>query len=148
MALISPIARHTARRAALHVFYQYQITNKPIPDLAEEVLADPHIGNIDLDYYRRIVHKAADQLTVIDELISPVTDRPLEDISPLELAILRLAIFELRICMDTPYRVVLNEAIELAKKYGAEDSHKYINGVLDKLLIKLRSVEFEKTGKP
>jgi transcription antitermination protein NusB len=147
MAVINAIARHTARRAALHVLYQYQMTNKPIRDLAEEVLADPHIGNIDLDYYRRLINDSGHHLIAIDELISPVTDRPLADISPLELAILRIAIFELTLCLDTPYRVVLNEAIELGKKYGAEDSHKYINGVLDKLIAQLRPLEFQQKAK-
>lgn len=141
MTAVNPKARHGARRAALHALYQYQVTGKAILDVSAEVLADPHTGMVDMAYFQELTNGAVNKLASLDEFIAPATDRPLKDVSPLELAILRVAVYELQDCLQTPYRVVINEAIELAKKYGAEDSHKYINGVLDKILPQLRQAE-------
>ena len=77
----------------------------------------------------------------IDDAISPHVDRPLEDIDQVEKAILRVAVFELKECVDVPYRVVINEAIELAKAFAADDSHKFVNGVLDKAVKLIRTKE-------
>src|SRR5690606_41885425 len=77
----------------------------------------------------------------IDELLAPCLDRPIGDLDPVALAILRLSTYELKQCLDVPSRVVINEGIELAKAFGATDGHKFVNGVLDKLAPKLRSAE-------
>ena len=81
------------------------------------------------------------QKTEIDALFEPLLDRPLEEIDPVELSILRLSTYELRNRIDVPYRVVINEGIELAKVFGATDGHKFVNGVLDKLAPTLRADE-------
>ena len=144
MIAVNPKARHGARRSALHALYQFHITGKPILDVAAEVLADPHTGMLDVEYFQELTQGAVTHIDALDALIAPVTDRPLNEISPIELSILRVAVYELTHCLQTPYRVVINEAIELAKKYGAEDSHKYINGVLDKIAPITREAEWQR----
>ena len=134
-------ARHKARCSGMQALYQLQITDKSLADIELEILSDERSKKIDRDYFRRLVLGAVEDIDNLDALIAPHCDRPLLDVSPLELAILRLSMFELKHCLDTPYRVVLNEAIELAKKYGAVDSHKFVNGVLDKAVADLRSTE-------
>lgn len=143
MTAVNPKARHGARRSSLHALYQQHITKKPILDIAAEILADPHTSMLDVDYFREITQGAVERLEILDELIAPVTDRPLNEISPIELSILRVAVYELKFCLQTPYRVIINEAIEIAKKFGAEDSHKYVNGVLDKILPTTRKAEWQ-----
>lgn len=136
-------ARHKARCAGMQAIYQWHITNASIEDVLLEKLDEEQSKRIDRDYFRRLVTGFVEDQAAIDALISPLAARPFDDISPLELAILRLAVFELKSCLDTPYRVVLNEAIEIAKKYAAEDSHKFINGILDKTIPILRAAEVD-----
>ncbi len=143
MVSVNPKARHGARKAALQAIYQHQLTKRPILEIMAEVLADPHTRMLDIEYFRKLAQGIVSNMEEIDGIITPVADRALIDITPLELTMLRLAIYELRYCISTPYRVVLNEAIELAKRYGAEDSHKYINGVLDKVVAQLRPIEVQ-----
>jgi len=138
---MNPRARHDARRAALHAIYQYQMTNKSILDIMSEVLADPYTKVTDIEYFQCITQGTVTDIEEINQLISPVISRPIADVSPLELAILRIAVFELRQCLQTPYPVVLNEAIELAKKYASSESYKFVNAALDQLIPILRQHE-------
>jgi len=91
--------------------------------------------------FHELLHNTVRFKAELDREISPLLDRRLEDLDAVELAILRLGAYELSRRMEVPYRVVINEGVELAKSFGATDGHKYVNGILDKLAIRLRSAE-------
>jgi N utilization substance protein B len=93
------------------------------------------------EYFQKLFRGVIEQLSSIDSAITPHLDRPLADVDPIEKAVLRVAVFELSDCPDVPYRVVINEAIELAKVFAADDSHKFVNGVLDKAVKLIRPNE-------
>lgn len=90
-------------------------------------------GWVDKPYFRKLFRQTIENIETVDFSISPYIDRAFDELDPIETAILRLAVYELRFELDVPYKVVINEAIEVAKVFGADESHKYINGVLDKI---------------
>ena len=96
---------------------------------------------MDMDYFVELLHAIPKVKSELDDLIEPCVDRTLKEVNPVELAILRMATFELKQRPDVPFRVVINEAVDLAKKYGADQGHKFVNSVLDKLAKQLRSIE-------
>jgi len=96
---------------------------------------------LDLAYFQSLVKGTLNNIHEIDADITPTLDRDIKDLNPVELAILRISTYELAHQPDVPYRVVINEALELAKSFGAEQGHKYVNAVLDKLAIQLRPSE-------
>ncbi|MDB5981051.1 MAG: nusB, partial [Pseudomonas sp.] len=98
-------------------------------------------SNVDGAYFRELLHGVPTNKTEIDTALAPCLDITIEELDPVELAILRLSTYELLKRIDVPYRVVINEGIELAKVYGSTDGHKFVNGVLDKLAPRLREVE-------
>lgn len=95
----------------------------------------------DVDYFQALLRAIPKQASQLDVLFEPYLDRPLNEIGPIELTILRIASYELQYSLEIPYRVIINEAIELAKTFGPEDSYKYINSILDKVAEKSRSIE-------
>lgn len=133
--------RHKARRAAVQALYQWQLTQQAPADIESHFLADDTLAAADLDYFRHLVREIPACLERLDAQLSPHVDRAIAEIDPVERAILRLGAFELAFHPEIPYRVVLNEAVELAKTYGAEHGHKYINAVLDRVALTLRAAE-------
>jgi N utilization substance protein B len=133
--------RSLARRYAVQALYQWQLNR--IDDQALDLYFVPEKDRrrIDQDYFIELVRQVVDNPAELDAAIAPLLDRPLQAVDPVELAILRLGACEFMHHLDVPYRVVINECIELAKRFGAENSHKYINGILDKLAGNLRPVE-------
>ena len=101
----------------------------------------PEAGDIDLVYVKDVFTKLTEKIEKIDEAFSPFLDRSIERVGRIELAVLRLAVYEFKYNLDVPFKVVLNEAIELAKDFGAQDSHKFINAILDRVAKQLRSIE-------
>jgi N utilization substance protein B len=99
------------------------------------------MSNVDFEYFHEILHGVPRELTSLDKIISPLLDRNTEELTPVELSILRLATYEMIHRIDVPYKVVINEAVELAKSFGATDGHKYVNGVVDKIAQQVRTVE-------
>jgi N utilization substance protein B len=97
--------------------------------------------NVDLKYFKELLHEVPAHLDVIDEWITPKLDRPFVEIDPIECAVMRLAVYELLHRIDIPYRVVINEAVELTKTFGAEDGFKYVNSIIDSLAKEIRKVE-------
>jgi N utilization substance protein B len=93
------------------------------------------------DYFQDLLRGVVTNLTELDAMLAPLVDREVEKIDPVERAILRLGAYELQHHMEIPYRVVINEAVEMAKLFGAEQGHKYVNGVIDKLAHKIRAIE-------
>jgi len=147
-------SRRAARELAVQGLYQWQMTGKSImaveaefrslvPDddleVHENWLKVMEIA--DLALFHELLHNVARYKADLDASISPLLDRRLDDIDPIELAILRLGTYELSRRLEVPYRAVINEGVELAKSFGATDGHKYINSILDKLALKLRGAE-------
>ncbi len=136
-----PSARRRARQLALQALYQWQIAQSPLIQIEAQFRADNDFGKVDDGYFSGIIHGVAGQVSRLDDAMSVVLDRQISQLDPVELAALRIGCFELMNRKDVPYRVVINEAIELAKRFGAQDSHRYINGILDKLAPRLRADE-------
>ena len=135
------LARREARTLAMQALYSWHIAGQPLNEIEAQFRVDNDFSKVDGAYFHEILHGVPRQKTELDEAFTPLLDRPLEEIDPVELAILRLSTYELMKRIDVPYRVVINEGIELAKVYGATDGHKFVNGVLDKLAPQLRSAE-------
>jgi N utilization substance protein B len=125
--------RSRARRRAVQAIYQWQITGNDMVGIRQAMLDDCDLGAFDTDYFWELLQRIPVMAAELDTLIDPWLDRPLRTIDPVEQAILRLGAFELMERIEVPYRVVLDEAVELAKVFGAEQSHRYINGVLDRV---------------
>ncbi|WP_257284002.1 transcription antitermination factor NusB [Endozoicomonas sp. SESOKO1] len=141
---LNPSARRRARQLALQALYQWQIAKSPLNQIEAQFRADNDFSKVDADYFSAIIHGVPSQATQLDEAMTAVLDRPLSQLDPVELSALRIGCFELiNRKEDVPYRVVINEAIELVKRYGAQDSHRYINGILDKLAPRLRAEEVQ-----
>ncbi len=132
--------RKKARSHLVQALYQWQMSDYPVHDIEAQYRAD-NTGKVDWDYFHELFTGIADSTEALDASFAGYLDRDISKINPIELAILRMGAFELSKRLDIPYRVVINECIDLAKKYGATDSHKYVNGVLDKLARQHRSVE-------
>ena len=136
-----PLAqRRKARTLIVQALYQWYLS-KSDPLEIEAQFHEQNGGKIDWEYFSEVFLKIPKQQEALDKHISPLLDRELNSLDPVERALLYLGTFELASRIDIPYRVVINECVELAKTYGATDGHKYINGVLDKLAKSLRSVE-------
>lgn len=134
-------ARSKARRAAVQALYQWQLGKQEVSDIEHQFLTEQDMKQLEIPYFQELLHQIPAHLEVLDEAISPWLDRPLKEVDPVERAILRIGAYELKFRVDVPYRVVINEAIEMAKVFGGEEGYKYVNGILDKLSKKLRKVE-------
>ncbi len=133
--------RREARSFALQALYQWHIAGAVLNDIEAQFRTEQDMSRTDMELFSELLHKIPACTTELDELIVPCLDRKLEDLDPIELNVLRIGTFELQSRIQVPYRVAINESVNLAKTYGATDSHKYVNGVLDKLAKKLRSTE-------
>lgn len=125
--------RRNARRAALQALYQWQVAATEAGDLMLQFERGGRLRGIDADYFRLLVRGAIAAAAELESEFAEYLDRPLSQLDPVERAILLLGAYELRECPDVPHRVVINEALELAKSFGATESHRFINGVLDKV---------------
>jgi N utilization substance protein B len=137
----NPRARHEARSLAMQALYQWHLAGQDLQDIQAQFFIDNEGIKFDTDYFIELLHGIPKNLAEIDAEIKPHLDRTMAELDPIELAILRLGAYELLNRKDIPYKVVLNEAVELAKTYGATDGHKYINGVLDKLAHAIKNLK-------
>jgi transcription antitermination protein NusB len=137
-----------ARKSAVQAIYQWQMTRYNLSEIERQFLEEHGIGKGELAYFQDLLHNVPGRLDVIDEAIGEFTSRPVEQIDPVERAILRISTYELLCHPEIPYRVVVNEGINLAKEFGATQSHKFVNGLLDRLAKKLRATESQQTEKP
>ncbi len=138
---MNPTARRNARHYALQALYQWQISHAATTDIEAEFLAHHIKKNVDLDYFKELIHAIPEQYTELDNHMLPFINRPIAELDPIELAVLRLSIYELAKRLDVPYRVTINEALELTKKFGSIEGYKFVNGVLDQVARKLRPQE-------
>lgn len=126
--------REKARRYTLQALYSWQLSGNDIKNVEAFYLADRNPKNYDMDYFLRLLRDIASKVQDLDAELTPYLDRPFSSLDPIELTILRIATYELRYCFEVPFKVVLHEAIELAKTFGSQDSYKFINSVLDKMV--------------
>ena len=140
-------ARNRARRLAVQALYEWQMTGTDESDIHHRFLEDKKDKTVDKAYFQELISGVIDKVSELDGAISPMLQRPLDEIDRVEHAILLLSTYELMYRLDIPYRVVINEGVELAKTFGAEQGHKFINGILDKLANGLRSAEAGSTRK-
>lgn len=137
----SPAARRKARRFAVQALYQWQLAGANLTQIESEFRTDNDMSKVDLEYFHDILHGVPKEKSLLDDKVAPLLDRRLDEMTPVELAILRLGAYEMLRRIDVPYKVVINESVELAKTFGATDGHKFVNGVLDKLAQRERTVE-------
>jgi N utilization substance protein B len=133
--------RREARKLATQALYQWHMAGHSLNEIEAQFRVDNDFSDIDGAYFREILHGVPTHRSEIDAALTPCLDLTLEELDPVELAVLRLSTWELLKRIDVPYRVVINEGIELAKVYGSTDGHKFVNGVLDKLAPRVRAVE-------
>ncbi|NOS87699.1 MAG: transcription antitermination factor NusB [Methylococcaceae bacterium] len=135
------LARTNARKAAVQALYQWQMTGQSLVEIERQFLEEQRLKDAQKSYFTELFHGVPKHLSAIDEALTEFVDRPVDTIDPVERAILRIGTYELLHRLDMPYRVVLNEGINLAKDFGADGSHKYVNGILDKIALKVRVLE-------
>lgn len=141
---VSAATRSRARHFAMQAIYQWQMTDKAPSIIEAEFHSDNDMSKVDIEYFNEIFMGAVGNAEHLDEyFIHHLKDIKKEKLDPVTLALLRMASFEFEKRVDVPYKVVINEAVNLAKKFGAEDSHKFINGVLDKVAKEIRALEFK-----
>ena len=143
---IDPAARSRARRRALQALYAWQMAQSPIAQVIEQFQHEQDMEVADLGYFEDLVRGVAKHVADLDTQLAAFLDRGIEAVDPIERAILRIAAYELLHRPDVPYRVVLNEAVESAKRFGADQGHTYINGVLDRAARDWRSAESRASG--
>jgi transcription antitermination protein NusB len=125
----------------VQALYQWIVARTPPADIIREFVADRELIKVDIEYFAELTRSIPPKFDELLGEISPVIDRQWAQVDPVEQAILLIGAYELRFCPHVPWRVVVNEAVELCKMFGAEDAHKYINGVLDKLARTARVAE-------
>ena len=138
--------RRKARHYGLQALYQWTLSGASPSDIEAEFRVDNDFRHTDGEYFSAVLKGVVDDVDGLESLFEPALDRTLNELDPIERNLLRLGTFELRDRIDVPYKVVISEAVALAKKFGATDSHRYINGVLDKVARELRQVELAQGG--
>ena len=138
-----PGPRSWARRCAAQAIYEWQLSGREPGLITSQFLADHDLGQADPDYFRELAHEVPARAGIIDAALAPFLDWPPEQVDPVERAILRLSGYELMEHPELASRIVINEAVELAKIFGAEQGHRFINGVLDQLARAIRPLEFD-----
>lgn len=139
-------ARTNARKAAVQALYQWQMAGQDLSEIERQFLEEERLKDAQKSYFVELFYGVPKNLDTIDLVLSEFVDRPIDTIDPVERAILRIGVYELLHRLDMPYRVVLNESINLAKYFGADGSHKYVNGILDKVAQQKRAVEIKAKG--
>ncbi len=133
--------RSLARKLALQALYRWQINECPWQDLVQEFSGAEDMPRADQEYFRELLEAISHSHATLDEQLGSWMDRPPAQLDPIEHAILLIGLYELRSRLDVPYRVAINEAVTLAKRFGATDGHKYVNAVLDRAARALRPDE-------
>jgi len=136
-------ARRQARRLGMQALYQWQLANTELNDIEKQFKEQEEMKRADPEYFRELLRKIPEHHDQLSGLLSVHTERPIDEIDPVELSILYIAFYELKYRLDIPFKVVINEAVSLTKKFGAEDGHKYVNGILDKAARELRVIELQ-----
>lgn len=139
-------ARTRARELLLQALYQQQVAGHDSAELLKQFREQTAYERVDQEFFDEALVEIAKSQAELDKLIEPVVDRPMEQLDPVEKGILSIGVFELQTRLDVPFRVIINEGVNLAKRFGALDGHKYINACLDRAAQNLRSAEVEAQG--
>ncbi len=135
---ISIIGKQKARKLAVQSLYQWQMAKADLTEIEAQFRAIKNMERVDIDYYKQILYGVPQNLDLIEKELVPFLDRDITSLNPVELSILRIGAFEIIKCLDIPYRVILDESVSLAREFGSQDGHKYVNGVLHNLAKKIR----------
>lgn len=135
---MKPNARRKSRALAVQGIYSWQLSQNKIQEIEQQLLLENNVKQLDVAYFQDLLRGVVSYQQNLDELLTPYLDRPFDEIDQVEKAILRVSAYEMKYRVDVPYKVVINEAIELAKSFAADDSHKFVNGILDKAARTLR----------
>jgi N utilization substance protein B len=133
--------RHRAREFALQGLYQWLLNNEDAATVVNNIRAAHGFEKADADHFAALLYGAIKDSVALREAFAPLIDRGVSELSPIEHGVLLIGAYELKNNLEIPYRVVINEAVELTKSFGGIDGHKYVNGVLDKLAPRLRAEE-------
>jgi N utilization substance protein B len=134
-------ARSLARKLAMQALYQWQLTQQSAAEIKQQYLESEDSAGVDEDHFVELVGQCIARNAEITGALAGFVDRPLEQLDPVEAAILMIGMYELQQRIDIPYRVVINEGVDLCKRFGATDAHKYINAVLDRAAREIRAAE-------
>lgn len=134
-------ARRFARERALQALYQWDLADAESSTVRREFIERQDMSRVDVDYFERLFRGVSHDVDTIDAHLAGALDRPIAEVDPIERAVLRIAAFELAEVLETPARVVINEGVEITKRFGADNGHRYVNGVLDGLAATLRPLE-------
>ena len=140
-------ARGKSRRLAMQAIYQWQMTGDNITDIKQQFFEENNFSAIDAEFFSELVSGVASSITDLDPLLEKNMPRSVESVDPVERSILRLATYEFINRFDVPYRVVINEAVNITKEYCAENSHAFVNAVLDKVAKEIRHIEVQAAKK-
>ena len=143
------LMRHNARETAVQALYQWQLSGRSVYEIFDEFTEYHTKKNskptgrfeVNLEYLKELLIHISENFSTIDEVFAPYLDRPLNEVDPIELAILRIGTFELAHKLEIPYKVVINESLELTKKFGSIEGFKFVNSIMDKVAKKLRPIE-------
>ena len=137
-------ARRFARERALQALYQWDMADAESSTVRREFIERQDMSRVDVDYFERLFRGISHDVEKVDATLADALDRPLDEVDPIERAVLRIAAFELAEVLETPARVVINEGVEITKRFGADNGHRYVNGVLDGLASTLRPLEMRR----
>jgi N utilization substance protein B len=141
--------RHKARHYALQALYQWHMASAPLAEIERQFREEYDFSKVDGEYFHALLHEVPARVDELEAAFEPfMIERSLEELDPVERALLRLATYELAERVDIPYKVVINEAVNLARKFGAADSHRFVNGVLDRTARSLRPAETGESDPP
>ncbi len=136
--------RSKAREYTVQAIYQWIMTQHSADEIEQQFIVSHDMDNVDFPYFQDVLHGSVVHQPSLADVVIDFLSRPFSQIDPVEQAILLLACYELQYKKEVPYRVIINEAIELSKTFGAEDGHRFINGILDKVAEKIRAEEVKK----
>jgi N utilization substance protein B len=135
--------RSLARRRAMQAIYQWQMAGNDLQDINDQFLSEQDMSKVDIEYFQELLFQIPKQIDELDGIATPYMENSLEETDPIERAIIRLSVYELKHRLDVPYRVVINEAVVLAKAFGGDNSHTFVNGIVDKVAHDLRQAEMK-----
>lgn len=134
-------AKRRARKRLVQALYQWQLNKSPVQEIITQFLTEQDMGKVDQTFFQKSLHGIVDNFDDLQSAYSAIVERTSFAVGPIENAVLLIAVYEFQNHMETPYKVILNEAIELAKQYGGEGAHTFINGTLHKVSLNLRPLE-------
>jgi len=130
---VASVSRHLARRCAAQALYQWMITGQPTAEIESGFISDDALTDSDIAYFRHLIGEVPERRAALERRLHPLIERPLSQLDPVERAIILIGAYEILFRPDIPNSVAINEAVEMAHLFGAKDSYKFVNGVLDRL---------------